>query len=85
MDVQRKGYYPEYKRKEFEREHIVIKTEDKNPETIQGGTVDFIGFSYYMSMVSSTDPDIERTEGNRFKRHGIIHGIYNIFIGFQFH
>lgn len=66
MDVQRKGYYPEYKRKEFEREHIVIKTEDKNPETIQGGTVDFIGFSYYMSTVSSTDPDVERTEGNQF-------------------
>ena len=66
MDVQRKGYYPEYKRKEFEREHIVIKTEDKDPETIQGGTVDFIGFSYYMSTVSSTDPDVERTEGNQF-------------------
>ena len=66
MDVQCRGYYPEYKLKEFEREHVVIKMEDNDLETIQAGTVDFIGFSYYMSMVSSTDPDIERTEGNQF-------------------
>ena len=66
MDVQCRGYYPEYKLKEFEREHVVIKMEDNDLETIQAGTVDFIGFSYYMSTVSSTDPDVERTEGNQF-------------------
>ena len=40
--------------------------EDNDLETLQAGTVDFIGFSYYMSTVSSTDPDVERTEGNQF-------------------
>ena len=35
-------------------------------EIIQKGTVDFIGFSYYMSTVSTTDPDAEQTEGNQF-------------------
>ena len=35
-------------------------------ETIRKGTVDFIGFSYYMSTVSTTDPDAEQTEGNQF-------------------
>ena len=66
MDVQCKGYYPEYKLKEFEREHITIRQEDGDLDTIKAGTVDFIGFSYYMSTVSSTDPDVERTEGNQF-------------------
>ena len=66
MDVQVKGYYPSYKLKEFEREHVRIHMEPGDLEIIQKGTVDFIGFSYYMSTVSTTDPDAEQTEGNQF-------------------
>ncbi len=66
MDVQVKGYYPSYKLKEFEREHVRIHMEPGDLETIRKGTVDFIGFSYYMSTVSTTDPDAEQTEGNQF-------------------
>ena len=66
MDVQAKGYYPEYQLKEFERNNIYIQMEKDDLEIIQKGTVDFIGFSYYMSTVSSTDPNAEKTEGNQF-------------------
>ena len=66
MDVQVRGYYPEYQLKKFERENISIKMEDDDLEIIKNGTVDFIGFSYYMSTVSSTNSNTEKTEGNQF-------------------
>lgn len=57
MDVQVKGYYPAHKLKEFEREQINIKTEPEDEAIIKAGTVDYIGFSYYMSTVSSANPE----------------------------
>ena len=66
MDVQVKGSYPRYKLKEFEREGIQIRMEEGDEELLKKGTVDYIGFSYYMSTVCSTDPNVERTEGNQF-------------------
>jgi len=66
MDVQVKGYYPEYQLKKFERDDISIHMEKDDLEIIKNGTVDYIGFSYYMSTVSSTDPNAEKTEGNQF-------------------
>ncbi|MDE7243529.1 MAG: family 1 glycosylhydrolase [Oscillospiraceae bacterium] len=66
MDVQVKGYYPSYKLKEFERAGVQIHMEDGDLEILRRGTVDFIGFSYYMSTVSTTNPDAEQTEGNQF-------------------
>lgn len=66
MDVQVKGYYPEYQLKEFERNNIHIKMEKEDLDIIKNGTVDYIALSYYMSTVSSTSTEIERTEGNQF-------------------
>ena len=66
MDVQVRGYYPEYQLKKFERENIHIKMEKDDLKIIENGTVDYIGFSYYMSTVSSTDPNAKKTEGNQF-------------------
>ncbi|MFS7260157.1 glycoside hydrolase family 1 protein [Carnobacterium divergens] len=57
IDVQVKGYYPAHKLKQFEREGVVIKKEAGDDELIKEGTVDYIGFSYYMSTVSSANPD----------------------------
>ena len=65
MDVQCKGYYPQYQIKEFERLGITIRKEKEDDETLKNGTVDYIGFSYYMSTVSSSDSSAERTEGNQ--------------------
>ena len=57
MDVQVKGYYPAQKLKAFERTGVVIKKEEGDDEIIAAGTVDYIGFSYYMSTVSSANPE----------------------------
>lgn len=66
MDVQVKGYYPEYKIHSFKEMNIEIQMEENDLDIISKGTVDYIGLSYYMSTVSSTDPNAERTEGNQF-------------------
>ena len=66
MDVQVRGYYPEYRLKDLERKGISIKMEEGDLDIISKGTVDYIGFSYYMSTVCSTDPNVEKTEGNQF-------------------
>lgn len=63
LDVQVKGYYPNYQLKKFEREHIMIVKEKDDDTWIAKGTVDFIGFSYYMSTVSTINPDKVRYVG----------------------
>lgn len=66
MDVQVKGKYPKHKLKEFEREGIVIKKEIGDDEIIANGVVDYIGFSYYMSTVSTANPDkVKYVGGNQ--------------------
>lgn len=65
IDVQCRGYYPAHKLAEFKRKGIVIKKEQGDDEIIKEGTVDYIGFSYYMSTVSSTDPNAQKTGGNQ--------------------
>ncbi len=66
VDVQSRGEYPRYALKEFERERIEIEMEPNDLELLKEYTVDFISFSYYMSKVTSTDPEIEKTAGNMF-------------------
>ena len=65
LDVQCRGYYPAYKLKEYERNGIALKTEDADAEIIKEGTVDYIGFSYYNSTVSTIDENAEKTTGNQ--------------------
>ncbi|WP_430597638.1 glycoside hydrolase family 1 protein [Enterococcus sp. AZ177] len=66
IDVQVKGYYPAHKVKEFERKNVVIQKEAGDDELIKEGTVDYIGFSYYMSTVSAANPDeVKYVGGNQ--------------------
>lgn len=65
MDVQCKGYYPNYQLKEFERLNVNIKKAENDDEVLKRGCVDFIGFSYYMSTVATVDKNAEKTEGNQ--------------------
>lgn len=66
IDVQVKGYYPSYKQKFFEREGIEIKKEPLDDQLIQEGTVDYIGFSYYMSSVAAANPtEVKYVGGNQ--------------------
>ncbi len=66
-DVQVRGYYPSYARKKLEREYIRIPAQAGDEDILQRGTVDFVSFSYYNSMVASSDPAVQATKnGNLF-------------------
>ncbi|WP_426432857.1 glycoside hydrolase family 1 protein [Staphylococcus xylosus] len=58
-DVQCRGYYPNYKIKEFERNNITLPIEEGDLEELRTGTVDFISFSYYLSHVVGEDTPLK--------------------------
>ena len=55
-DVQCRGYYPFYQLKYFERKGIHIHMEEGDEQILRDGTVDFIGMSYYRTMITETVP-----------------------------
>ncbi|WP_312499720.1 glycoside hydrolase family 1 protein [Enterococcus sp.] len=63
-DVQVKGEYPRLIERDLEKRgiHIAMAPEDRT--ILKEHTVDFLSFSYYMSMAESGDPHAERTPGN---------------------
>jgi 6-phospho-beta-glucosidase len=63
-DVQARGYYPEYKLKEYERIGVKLEMEPGDLEELREGTVSFIGFSYYSSSVSTSRKDFDTDGGN---------------------
>lgn len=67
VDVQSRGYYPNYALKMFEREGIDVGMTDEDKQVLAENTVDFISFSYYNTRCAA-DPNTpcERTEGNAF-------------------
>ncbi len=62
-DVHVRGAYPSYFKRILKEENITIQME-KEDEEILKNTVDFISFSYYMSMCESTDPTKKGGKGN---------------------
>lgn len=67
IDVQARGYYPNYALKEIERKDIKLPIEEGDLELLKENTVDFISFSYYASRLTSADPEVNKyTEGNVF-------------------
>lgn len=74
-DVHCRGYYPSYKLKEFEREDIIIKKEANDDDILMEGKVDFLAFSYYLSMVASVDQSLLEAEGGN-----VIRGLKNPYL-----
>lgn len=60
-DVQCRGAYPAYKQKELERKGITILRQADDERILKEGTVDFIGFSYYFSVVSRAGVNVSMT------------------------
>lgn len=54
-DVHVRGRYPGYARREVERNGYDIGWQDGDDEILAAGTVDYLGFSYYMSTVVKDD------------------------------
>ncbi|CAJ1180493.1 6-phospho-beta-glucosidase [Companilactobacillus paralimentarius DSM 13238 = JCM 10415] len=64
-DVQVFGEYPALVLNFLKKHHIKIAMEPNDLEILKNNTVDFVSFSYYMSMVSSYDENnLELTAGN---------------------
>ncbi len=66
IDVQSRGYYPNYALKEFERNGFEIPFKDDDKEMLKNHTVDFVSFSYYSTKtVRHNDKDAQT--GNMMK------------------
>ena len=68
IDVQAKGNYSGYAKRFFKENNINIEMDDSDLTILLENTVDYIGFSYYSSRCTSTDPAIlaQQTSGNLF-------------------
>lgn len=64
-DVQVRGYYPRNVQYYFKRNNIDIIMEAEDEKILKEGKVDYIGFSYYMSLVVCSKPSEDTaTAGN---------------------
>ncbi len=54
-DVMVFGMYPNYRKQYFKANAIELADSERDYEMLKNGTVDYIGFSYYMSSVYSND------------------------------
>lgn len=63
-DVHCRGIYPSYMKRYFREKGIEIKFADGEEELLRENTVDFVSFSYYVSVCASADPNIGDGEGN---------------------
>ncbi len=64
IDIQAKGYYPNYALKEFERNGFTIPVQDDDLEILKNNTVDFVSFSYYSSKTVTADRTAVQRRGN---------------------
>lgn len=67
IDVQARGYYPNYARKLFEKKNIKIDLTEEDEKILRENTVDYISFSYYSSRCITTQENVGETIGNAFK------------------
>jgi len=65
IDVQARGYYPNYAKKLLQKNNIILHMEPGDEALLRENTVDFVSFSYYSSRTVSTDPKSNQvTAGN---------------------
>lgn len=62
-DVHVRGAYPGYMKRYFRENGIEIHMEDGDEEILKN-TVDFVSFSYYMSICETADSTVEKGPGN---------------------
>ncbi|NMG90617.1 glycoside hydrolase family 1 protein, partial [Streptococcus pneumoniae] len=74
-DIHARGKYPSYIQRFFKDNNINIKFEAGDKELLAENTVDFISFSYYMSVVQAHDP-----ENYQSGRGNLLGGISNPYL-----
>lgn len=63
-DIHVFGEYPHTLKRLFRENNINLNTTDDDFDVMKNNTVDFVSFSYYMSVAESADPNAERGDGN---------------------
>ena len=63
-DIHVFGEYPHTLKRLFRENNITLNTTDDDFDVMKNNTVDFVSFSYYMSVAESADPNAERGDGN---------------------
>ncbi|MCR5525880.1 MAG: 6-phospho-beta-glucosidase [Lachnospiraceae bacterium] len=61
-DIQARGHYPNYAKKFIERKGFNIDITPEDEKILAEGTVDYIGFSYYMSNTVKADAHVDVSE-----------------------
>ncbi|MEH7086242.1 6-phospho-beta-glucosidase [Neobacillus drentensis] len=74
-DVQVRGEYPAFAKRYFKENGIELDIQDGDLEIIKEGTVDYIGFSYYMSRTEKKEKTNEESSSGN-----IIGGVKNPFL-----
>lgn len=75
-DVHVRGEVPSYTHKYWERNNYNIEISEEEKAVLKEGTVDYIGFSYYMSGTVSTDMTIEGMPNKDFKGTQMVRNPY---------
>lgn len=75
-DVHVRGEIPGYTQKYWERNNYNIEISEEEKAVLKEGTVDYIGFSYYMSGTVSTDMTIEGMPNKDFKGTQMVRNPY---------
>ncbi|QKS70357.1 6-phospho-beta-glucosidase [Paenalkalicoccus suaedae] len=68
IDVQARGAYPGYAKRMLREQGLFPDMEPGDEDILEAHTVDYLGFSYYSSRATSTDPEVnaQAAQGNVF-------------------
>lgn len=75
-DIHVRGIIPTYAQKYWEQKGYHIEISDEERQALKEGTVDYIGFSYYMSGAVTTLPDVEGSKIPEFEGAKIVTNPY---------
>lgn len=75
-DIHVRGIVPTYAQKYWEQKGYHIEISDEERQALKEGTVDYIGFSYYMSGAVTTLPDVEGSKIPEFEGAKIVTNPY---------
>ncbi|WP_133013708.1 6-phospho-beta-glucosidase [Clostridium cuniculi] len=75
-DVHVRGRYPKHTLKLWERNNFKLDITKEDEEILKGGTVDFIGCSYYLTTVVTANEDIKRTGNDSAGKADVVENPY---------
>lgn len=75
-DIHVRGEIPTYTLKKWEKEGLNIEYTDEELQVLKEGTVDYVGFSYYMSNAVTTLPDVKGNAVNDYPSAKLVSNPY---------